>query len=431
MKKLLASALIAAMSLSMLAGCGGSDDDANAGANAAGTEADAAGTEAGGTAEVTDVALKVWCPQNQIDTGLMAEQQAAFAAAHPEWNITWTTEAVGEDNAKTEIMKDVEMAADVFFYANDQVVELVNAGAIARLGGDTEAMVNETMAPSVVDTVKVGDALYGIPFTHNTFFMYYDKTLLTEEDIKSLDAIVAKETGEGVYNFNFDSAGGWKSGAWYYGAGLTVFGSDGSDLSAGCDWNSETGVAVTTYLIDLLNNPKVGNGLTVEELAVNHQIGAWFDGSWNYDKYYEALGEDLGLATIPTYNLNGTEVQLKGFYGSKAIGVNAKSDNLQAAIAFAAYLGSEEQQIARFEKSAQVPTNINAAQIDAVQNDVMAAVIVEESNNCSVAQPTAAAFGSRYWNYADSITTDIKTGALTKDNVQERMDEFVTSMTAE
>lgn len=431
MKKILVSALIASMSLSLLAGCGG-DKNANANGDAQ-SQSTEKSTQSGSAdqAGVTDVALKVWCPQNQIDTGLIKEQQEAFAAAHPEWNITWTTEAVGEDNAKTEVLKDVEMAADIFFFANDQIVELVNAGAIARLGGDTETMVNETIASNVVDTVKVDGALYGIPFTHNTFFMYYDKTLLTEDDIKSLDTIVAKDTEEGVYNFNFDSAGGWKLGAWYYGAGLSVFGADGSDLSAGCDWNSETGVAVTNYLIDLLNNPKVGNGLTVEELAVDHKIGAWFDGSWNYEKYYEALGDDLGMATIPTYKLDGKDVQLKGFYGSKAIGVNAKSDALPAAVAFATYLGSEEAQVARFEKSAQIPTNINAGNTDAVQSDAMAAVIVAESNNCSVAQPTAAAFGSRYWNYADTISTDIKTGKLTKDNAQSFLDELVTSMTAE
>ena len=44
--------------------------------------------------------------------------------------------------------------------------------------------------------------------------------------------------------------------AWYYGAGLPVFGSDGSDLSAGVEWNNATGLAVSNYLIDLINNPK-------------------------------------------------------------------------------------------------------------------------------------------------------------------------------
>ena len=175
----------------------------------------------------------------------MAEQQAAFAAEHPEWNITWTTEIVGEDNCKTEVLKDVEAAADVYFFASDQLVELVNAGAIAQLGGAAEQMVKDEIAESVQATVKIGDATYAIPFTHNTFFMFYDKTLMDESDVASLEKIMAKETADNVYNFYFESAGGWKLGCYYYGAGLSVFGPEGNDLSAGVDWNNETGVAVT------------------------------------------------------------------------------------------------------------------------------------------------------------------------------------------
>ena len=135
------------------------------------------------------------------------------------------------------------------------------------------------------------------------------------------------------------------------------------------------------------------------------------------------------MAQIPTYTLDGQEYQLKGFYGSKAIGVNAKSKNLKAAIEFAAFLGSEEQQLARFEKSKQVPTNINAGNDAKVQADAIAAVTVAEVNNASVAQPTDDLFGGRYWNYADSIPTAIKTGELTKDNVQAFLDKLVQSMT--
>ena len=427
MKKILAMALVAAMSLTMLAGCGGSGDaNTNADANVANTEV--ASTEAT-TPEVTDVTLTVWAPDNQQE--LLKTQQADFAAAHPEYNITWVNAAVGEDVAKDEILKDVEAAADVFFYANDQVQELVKAGAIARLGGETEAMVNETMAASVVDTVKVGDALYGIPFTHNTFFMFYDKALLEGVDITSLDAILAAPTAEGVYNFRFDDAGGWKLGAWFYGADLQVFGADGSDLAAGCDWNSEKGTAVTQYLVNMINNPKVNSTDDVFELIGEKKLAAWFTGSWDYENAKKALGDDLGVATIPTYTLNGEQVQLKGFYGSKAIGVNAQSKNIALAIQFAAYLGSEEQQVARFTQSGQVPTNINAAAIDAVQNDEVAAVIVAESNNCSVAQPTDATFSSRYWSKAGLFITDIKGNALTVDNAQEWLNTWVDALCAE
>lgn len=150
-KKVLACTMAAALCLSMLAGCGNDSGNAgNTGSNAdnTGSNTSDTGSAGGSTGEVTDVALKVWCPQNQVDTGIMAEQQAAFAAAHPEWNITWTTEIVGEDNAKTEVLKDVDAAADVFLFASDQLIELVDAGAIAQLGGDAEKLVKETIRPS-------------------------------------------------------------------------------------------------------------------------------------------------------------------------------------------------------------------------------------------------------------------------------------------
>lgn len=38
---------------------------------------------------------------------------------------------------KTEVTKDVDAAADVYMYANDQLPVLVEAGAIAELGGKT------------------------------------------------------------------------------------------------------------------------------------------------------------------------------------------------------------------------------------------------------------------------------------------------------
>jgi len=404
MKKLLALALIATMSMTMLAGCGNKTEG---------------------------VSLKVWVPQNQLDSGIITEQQEAFAAAHPEWDITWTTEVVGEDVAKENILRDVDAAADVFLFASDQLVELVNAGAIARLGGETEKMVKETIAESVQATAMVGDAVYGIPFTHNTFYMYYDKTLMNEEDIKTIEGIVNKDTEDDVYNFYFESGGGWKLGAWYYGAGLSVFGADGYDIEAGVDWNNETGVAVTEYLIDLINNPKVAydGEISVSELIEDHRLGVWFDGSWNDQNWVNILGDDLGRAVIPTYNLNGEDVQLKGFYSSKCVGVNAHSKNMEAAVAFAAFLGNEENQLLRFEKSGQIPANINAGNSEAVQADPLAAVIAEEANIASVMQPTSAEFGSKYWNYANTIPTEIRSGELNKDNVQAKLDQFVKAMT--
>ncbi|MDE6926098.1 MAG: extracellular solute-binding protein, partial [Acetatifactor sp.] len=414
-KKLLAAFLTATMVVAAMTGCGNSGTSGS-GAAGSGTADSGNSSNGGGTTGTTDVSLKVYCPQNQVDTGIMEQQQQAFAAAHPEYNITWTTEIVGEDKCAENILKDVGAAADVFMFANDQLPSLVEAGAIARLGGEAETMVKETNAESVIATVAVGDAIYAIPFTHNTFFMFYDKTILDESDIVSLEQIMAKETADNVYNFYFESAGGWKLGAYYYGAGLSIFGADGSDLSAGVDWNNATGVAVTNYLIDLINNPKCAydGEISVSELVGDHRLGAWFDGSWNCDLYKGILGDDLGMAVIPTFNPDGTDYQMLGFYGSKCIGVNAKSQNMAAAVAFATFLGNEENQVLRYELSAQIPANINASESEAVKADPLAAILIKESNEASVAQPTNSVFSARYWTYANTIPTEIRSGEITK-----------------
>ncbi|MDE7262417.1 MAG: extracellular solute-binding protein, partial [Oscillospiraceae bacterium] len=186
-------------------------------------------------------------------------------------------------------------------------------------------------------------------------------------------------------------------------------------------------------LIDLINNPKCAydGEIAVSELIADHRLGAWFDGSWNYDLYHDALGDDLGLAVIPTFNPDGTDHQLLSFYSSKCIGVNAKSKNPAAAVAFAAFLGNEANQVLRYEKSAQIPTNVNAAATEAVQASELAAVISDESTNCSVMQPVNTVFSARYWTYAGAIPTEIRSGEINKDNAQAKLDTFVAAMTAE
>lgn len=387
-------------------------------------------TEGEEPAEVEAVTLKVWAPENQIQPGTMNKMFESFQAANPQWDITFSVDALGEDVAKDEILKDVAAAADVYFFANDQLQELVNAGAIAKLGGTTETMVKDTMAQAVVDTVTVDGSIYAIPFTHNTFFMYYDKSLLTEDDVKTVEGIMAKETAADVYNFVFDSAGGWKLGAWYYGAGNTIYGADGTDYAAGADWNNAKGLAVTNYLIDLLANPKTAyaDDVSITELAASHRVGAWFDGSWNYELYKTELGDDLGLAILPTFNPDGTDYQLKGFYGSKAIGVNPQASNLPAAVAFAAYLGGEEMQLQRFVETAQVPTNLTVGASADVQNNAVAAVIVKEAEVASVMQPTSAEFSSKYWPNAGGFATEMRAGTFNKDNAQEKLDTFVETL---
>ncbi len=132
MKRFLVALLMAAMTVTAVTGCGSKGGDSAKSDSPSGAAADA-GTEkkddtaaadnsgAASSGESADITLKVWCPQNQVDTGIMDEQQKAFAAEHPEYNITWVTEVVGEDKCQESVLKDVGAAADVFLFASDQL----------------------------------------------------------------------------------------------------------------------------------------------------------------------------------------------------------------------------------------------------------------------------------------------------------------------
>lgn len=77
MKKLLVALLVTAMAVTSLAGCGDKKEPAtNNGGSSTPTQESNGGENNGGGAsgDVTDITLKVWCPQNQVDTGIMEEQ---------------------------------------------------------------------------------------------------------------------------------------------------------------------------------------------------------------------------------------------------------------------------------------------------------------------------------------------------------------------
>ena len=128
MKKLLATMMTIVLCVCVLAGCGGSS---GSGGSSGG---DAAPADSG---EAVDVTVTVWGPQEDQsdDNGKWLQTQCeAFAAAHPEWKITFKYGVCSEGVAKTNIGTDLSVGADVYMFANDQIPDLIKTGGIAELG---------------------------------------------------------------------------------------------------------------------------------------------------------------------------------------------------------------------------------------------------------------------------------------------------------
>lgn len=418
LKKVIASCLALSLMSFSLVGCGSNDNKA--------TGTDNAETKSEAPEAPVDVALKVWGPQEDqaavgdYSDGILKAMCDKFNEAHPEWNITFEYGVCAEGDAKDTVTKDVNAAADVYMFANDQIPILVQSGALAQLGGKTAENIENNNDESIVNSVKYEDGYYGVPFTSNTWFMYYDKSKFDENEVKSLDTMMKKDLGDKVTNFAFPLDNSWYISSFYYAAGGTLFG-DGTQPDQGCTFNSDDCKKMTEYLVDLAANPKFScekDGSSIAKFK-DGTLGAYCSGSWDAAAIKEALGDNFACTNIPSITVNGKEGQMKSFVGSKAIGVNPNCKNPEVAVALADYLGSEECQQIRFETREIIPTNIKVAQSEAVLSNEVAQAQTSEIANASVVQPLLKEMNS-YWTPAETMGKEIVQGDVTKANAADK-----------
>ena len=370
-----------------------------------------------GSGSGENVRLMVWSPsQDQAkDSGEWLQTCCnRFAELHPEWDITFVYGVVDETAAGTTVSQDTEASADVFMFTNDVLNNLIDAGAMAKFGGIYADEIKATNSEALLASLTVDDYIYGVPFTTNTWFMYYDKRVFTEEDVKSLDAMLAK----GVVSFPFTNS--WYLPAFYFGNGCTLFG-DGTQEELGADFGGENAVEVTNYLIDLYQNPNFivdadGSGLAGMR---DGSVKAIFTGSWDAAALKEILGDNMGVAALPTYNLNGEEKQMYAYAGSKAIGVNVHSKYMVQAIQLAIYLGGAEAQQLHYDLRTVIPCNTELLADPAIANDELVAAQNETFDRTSILQPFVASM-TNCWTPVENLGKGIRSGTITHENAAEQ-----------
>ena len=401
-KKLLAGML----SIALLAGCSG------------GGSTTPSATPSG--SDKVSVTVTVWGPQEDQsdDNGKWLQTQCEnFAKEHADWDLTFNYGVCSEGDAKTNVGTDPEAAADVYMFANDQIPDLLKSGAIAEFGGKTLDAIKANNSETTVNTVSYDGSVYGVPFTANTWFMYYDKSVFSEEDAKSLDAMLEK--GKVAFPLN----NSWYIAAFYVANGCTLFGPNGGDAAAGFDFSGDKAVAVTNYLVDLVANPNFVNG----DVSTGNDIKAFFSGTWDYQKAQEAFGDNLGIAPAPSFTVDGAQKQMKSFAGSKAIGVNPTTklyaEHPEVAVALAAYLGGTAAQQAHYDSRNIIPTDKNIN----VGDDALARAQMDTMGYASIVQPLQADMGN-YWTPAQSMGEELVAGTVTHENAAEKTEQMNESM---
>lgn len=379
--------------------------------------------------ELPVVKLSVW--GDERNQPLLEEALAEFKEEHRDEAIfEFTISMESELTCKETVLADPESAADIYTFADDQFEELWRAGALLEITDSAEEIIEGVGGSSsgAAQASMRGGKLYAYPETAgNGYFLYYDSSYFTEDDVKSLDRIleIAAENGK---KFAMDFTSGWYIYSFFKGAGLDIY-SDGNVNI--CNWNASdttyTGVEVVEAMLAVAKHDgflSCNDAKFVEGIR-DGSIIAGVNGAWNAEYILAALGENYETDKLPEYTLAGDSVQLCSFTGYKLMGVNAYTDYPEWAMKLARYLNREEMQLKRFQQIGECPANVNAAASEEVKKSKAVAALARQSQygyTQNVEDP--------FWDGACFLGTTIAGGNSDNRDIQELLDKVTEMITA-
>lgn len=322
--------------------------------------------------------IKIWVAENVVDFTKQVVDE--YIGSHSALSgYTATVEPVGEGDAATNMITDVQAGADIYGFAQDQLARLVAAGALEEVAPENADAIKAANDEGSVAAATVGDVLYAYPETSdNGYFLYYDKSVVT--DPTSLDKIVegCEKAGKSFY---MEINSGWYQPAFFFGAGCTLgyeTDTDGNFTKANVDYANEKGVSALKAMIKLHQSSAFQNGSSASN-ATNY--AAIVDGTWDAATIQEAFGDNYACAKLPSFTAeDGSAIQLGGFSGYKLMGEKPQEDDakLAACDLLINYLTSEPVQLARYKAVQWGPSNKNAQADEEVKSNVALAALNEQ-----------------------------------------------------
>ena len=414
MKKILAILLAGMMTATAFAGCGGGETSSSSNADPSASDSSATGVD-GSKVDVSyfgeedNIKLKVWAPDATVS--LVKAQIEDFKALYPEKTFDIEVVAQGENDAATQILNDASVAADVFSFPSDQLNKLVDAGVISPVA---KGFVDAVTSANSEDTVKAGtsnDTLYAYPETNdNGYYLVYDNTVVTEEDAKTLEGVLAacKKAGK---KFIMDAGNGFYACTFAYTAGVKTDGFEDDGMTQKfTEYDEDAAVETLQAFARLIKEYKgTFQALDVSNISSGFSsgtCGAGIDGAWDTASNQEALGDKFGAAKLPTIKVGDEDKQLISMFGYKYIGVNGSSSYPAAAQILAYYLSSEECQLERAEELGWGPSNKNVQGNSVVTESAVLTALAEQAQNSCVQVNIASTFWDPMGNLGNKLVAD-------------------------
>ena len=429
MKRFLA-VLLALVMLFSLCACGG-DDPKNSGSaetNPGSSNPGGSDNPLAGTYDIT-----VWVSEIAGVAELTAKQIDAFEAANPGIIINATIEGVTEAESATQMVSSVEDGADIFCFAQDQLARLVMAGALNPLGQQTSATVKEQNDAGAVAAATVGGQLYCFPLTSdNGYFMFYDKSVIPEEHLDSLEDILA-DCEKAGRNFSFYLEGSaWYNAGFFFATGCVsewTTDLDGNFTKVTDTFNSPEGVIALQGMQKILQSKSYVNSSAHADFGAAIPSAVVISGNWDTKIAMDILGDNFGATDLPSFTVDGKSYHIGSFSGNKLLGMKPQTDTTRAAVIqqLALYLSGEQCQKERFTEFNWGPSNLKVQALPEVKADVALSALAAQN---AYAVPQGQIHGS-WWDLAKVYATAAReAGAGDTAALQTILDNYTASMNA-
>ena len=363
--------------------------------------------------------ITMWVSEKEGVADQFKEQIAAFMKANPGIVINAQIEGVTEADAGSKVVADVATAPDIYCFAQDQLARLVQAAALAAPGKGAAETIKANNDAGSVAAASVAGTIYAYPMTSdNGYYMYYDTSIISEEDAESLEKIIAACEANNV-KFRFALENAWYTASFFFATGCHsnwTMNADGEFNAIDDTFNSPEGIIAMKGMQMLAQSTCYDSNADIFTDA-----GVVVTGIWAAGDAATHFGENFGATDLPSFTVDGKSYHLGSYTGNKLMGVKPQTDAKRAAVLslLAQYLTGEECQTQRFESFEWGPSNKAAQASEAVQANVSLAALAKQGE---YGVPQGQIHGS-WWDIAKVLGADAK--AATSDaDLQTALDEY-------
>mgnify|MGYP000403933481 CR=1 FL=1 len=291
-------------------------------------------------------------------------------------------------------LDDPSAGPDVLTVAHDNLGRLTGGTSPAIypiISPDLIAQIEEQNPESFLDVIKAdfeGDTYtFGVPYEAQALILYYNKAYLTEEDVQTWEGIWSVASENEVRATTVTGTDGFNNSflvlASYADTGeMPVEIYRGGELS-NTEFVNDGAISVMKWGQRFFSDPygvDQGSDSGWEVDLDNEQTLSVIGGAWHFNAAQAALGDDLGVAVLPTFTITeddaygsvdaGTVMQSGTFADTKMFVINKRSEHLIYLEDILLFLTHKDVQEESFLENGTLPAYKNAlSEFDGMDGD--------------------------------------------------------------